>query len=283
MVTVTAGRTTVEEILPTKASRKPLFGVVNDYGPTAALLVCGVLLWQFIFTVAHVPSYLVPRPSDIADAFATNRTILESATWATLSETGLGVVAALVAGIGSAIVLHLVPLFRRVVYPLLIGSQTVPIIVVGPILVILLGYNIYPKIIIVALVCFFPLVVATLDGLDSVTGDYVDMMRSLDASRMATFWRIELPSSLPMMFSGIRIAVTYAAIGAVVAEWSGSTNGLGYVMQEAEPELLTSRIFAVILILTTISILLFTIVSILQRVLVPWAPSRAKPRARTPS
>jgi putative hydroxymethylpyrimidine transport system permease protein len=189
----------------------------------------------------------------------------------TVQEVIYGFSIALVAGVLIAVVLHLSPMLRRAVYPLLIGSQTVPIIVIGPILVVMLGYNIYPKLIIVALICFFPIVVNTIDGLASVSEDYVLMMRTLDASRAAIFRRVEFPACRPMMFTGLRIAVTYAAIGAVVGEWAGSTNGLGYVMLEAEPNLQVARIFAVIVILTGISVVLFTLVSIFQRLLIPWA------------
>ena len=150
---------------------------------------------------------------------------------------------------------------RRAVYPLLIGSRTIPIVVLAPILVILFGYGLLPKLVIVALICFFPIVVNGLDGLRQVDDDFLRMMRTLDANRWAIFRRVEFPGALPAIFSGMRIAATFAAIGAIFGEWSGASAGLGYVILQATPNLQTSRIFAAIVILTLIAMALFALVS----------------------
>jgi putative hydroxymethylpyrimidine transport system permease protein len=257
--------------------RRARLQFVRAYGPATALIVVIIALWQVIFVLARVPSYLVPEPSEVGVAMYRDWGILGPATWTTLQETIFGFAVALGSGILLAILLHVSSAVRGAVYPLLIGSQTVPTIVIGPVLVIILGYNIWPKLIIVALVCFFPICVNMLDGLGSVSGEYKAVMQTLWGSRVNTFWRVELPASLPMAFSGIRIGIAYAAIGAVVGEWSGSNNGLGYQMLEAEPNLLTARIFAIILILTLISASLFTIVSIIQRLAIPWARPVKRP------
>ncbi len=230
-------------------------------------------LWELYVRAAHVPEYLVPAPSQIAVALKRDwSSILGPATWVSLREVLIGFAIASVAGIGLAVVLHLFGPLRRAIYPLLIGSQTIPIIVLAPILVILFGYGILPKVVIVALICFFPIVVNGLDGLRSVDDDFIGMMRTLDASRWAIFRRVEFPAALPAIFSGMRIAATFAAIGAVFGEWSGASAGLGFVMFEATPNLQTARIFAAIFILTMIALLLFGLVSLLERILVPWAP-----------
>jgi putative hydroxymethylpyrimidine transport system permease protein len=255
---------------PATRRRSQLWSFGRKYGSAVALLLIIVVLWQAAVRLFHIPDYLLPAPTEIVSSLG-DWSVLGSATWVTLQEVIYGFAIALIAGVGIAIVLHASALLRRAIYPLLIGSQSVPIIVIGPILVVVLGYNILPKLIIVALICFFPIVVNTLDGLGSVSEDYILMMRTLDASRLAIFRRVEFPACLPMMFTGIRIAVTYAAIGAVVGEWAGSTNGLGYVMLEAEPNLQVARIFAVIVILTGISVVLFSLVSIIQRLVIPWS------------
>jgi putative hydroxymethylpyrimidine transport system permease protein len=242
----------------------------RQYGGAIALVLILLVLWQAAVHVFSIPDYLLPAPTEIVTALG-DWSVLGGATWVTVQEVIYGFSIALVAGVLIAIALHASALLRRAVYPLLIGSQTIPIIVIGPILVVMLGYNIFPKLIIVALICFFPIVVNTLDGLGSVSNDYILMMRTLDASRIAIFRRVEFPACLPMMFTGIRIAVTYASIGAVVGEWAGSTNGLGYDMLEAEPNLQIARIFAIIVILTGISVVLFSLVSIIQRMVIPWA------------
>jgi putative hydroxymethylpyrimidine transport system permease protein len=262
----------VPEARPTLAAR--LRSAVRNYGGAAALIVALIAVWEIIVRAAHVPEYLLPAPSQVIADLKTDWVILGPAMWVTLKEVLLGFVIATVAGIGLAVVLHLYAPLRRAFYPILIGSQTIPIVVLAPILVILLGYGILPKLVIVALICFFPIVVNGLDGLRSVDDDFILMMRTLDASRWAIFRRVEFPAALPSIFSGMRIAATFASIGAVFGEWSGSNAGLGYVMLEATPNLLTSRIFAAILILTVISLVLFGLVSLLERLAVPWAPRR---------
>lgn len=247
--------------------------------PPALIILAGLGLWELIIRLAHVPGYLLPAPSSIAADMATDWPVLEPALLVTLQEVLLGFVIAAVAGVGLAMALHLSPVARRAVYPLLIGSQTVPIIVLAPILVILLGYGLAPKLVIVALICFFPIVVNGIDGLRSVDPELIRMMRTLDASRWAILRRVEFPAALPSIFSGLRIAATFAAIGAVFGEWSGSNQGLGYVMLAATPNLLTARIFAAIVLLTAIALLLFGIVSLLERIFVPWAPRGERERS----
>jgi putative hydroxymethylpyrimidine transport system permease protein len=250
--------------------RTSVWSFTRQYGSAVILVLVLLVLWQACVHIFSIPDYLLPEPTDIVSALG-DWQVLGSATWVTLQEVLYGFSISLVAGVLIAVALHASGLLRRAIYPLLIGSQTVPIIVIGPILVVMLGYNILPKLIIVALICFFPIVVNTLDGLGSVSDDYILMMRTLDASRISIFRRVEFPSCLPMMFTGIRIAVTYAAIGAVVGEWAGSTNGLGYAMLEAEPNLQVARIFAIIVILTGISVVMFILVSVVQRLVIPWA------------
>jgi putative hydroxymethylpyrimidine transport system permease protein len=198
--------------------------------------------------------------------------VLEPAVLVTLREILLGFVISAAADVGLAVLLHLSGTLRRAFYPILIGSQTIPIVVLAPILVILFGYGILPKLIIVALICFFPIVVNGIDGLRSVDDDLIRVMRTLHGTRWSIFKRVEFPAALPSIFSGMRIAATFAAIGAVFGEWSGSNQGLGYVMLAATPNLLTARIFAAIVFLTVVALALFGVVSLLERIFVPWAP-----------
>ncbi len=242
------------------------------YGLAALFSIALILLWEAIVRGFDVPEYLFPAPSQVAIALRDDwSTILAPAMWVSLREVLIGFAIAAVAGVGLAIVLHMFGPLRRAVYPLLIGSQTIPIVVLAPILVIVLGYGIMPKLVIVALICFFPIVVNGLDGLRSVDDDFIHMMKTLDANRWAIFKRIEFPGALPAIFSGMRIAATFAAIGAVFGEWAGASAGLGYVMLQATPNLQTARIFAAILILTLIALALFALVSLLERIFVPWA------------
>jgi putative hydroxymethylpyrimidine transport system permease protein len=252
-----------------------LRSAVRHYGPPALLTLAALSLWELVVRLAHIPEYLLPAPSQIAADLAADWAVLGPALLVTLREVLIGFAIAAAAGMGLAVLLHASPVARRAVYPLLIGSQTVPIIVLAPILVIMLGYGTAPKLVIVALICFFPIVVNGIDGLRSVDPELIRMMRTLDASSWAILRRVEFPAALPTMFSGLRIAATFAAIGAVFGEWSGSSQGLGYVMLAATPNLLTSRIFAAIVLLTAVALALFGVVSLLERIFVPWAPRRS--------
>ncbi len=251
-----------------------LRSAVRKYASAVALMAALLVAWEVIVRAAHVPEYLLPTPTQVLADLKTDWVVLGPAMWVTLREVLIGFVIATVAGVGLAVVLHLSGPLRRAMYPILIGSQTIPVVVLAPILVILLGYGILPKLVIVALICFFPIVVNGLDGLRAVDDDFILMMRTLDATRWGIFRRVEFPGALPSIFSGMRIAATFASIGAVFGEWSGSSAGLGFVMLEATPNLLTARIFAAILILTVISLVLFGLVSVVERIAVPWAPKR---------
>jgi putative hydroxymethylpyrimidine transport system permease protein len=263
----------VPKVTPTAGKRVRSFS--RAYAGAIALTLALIAGWQLAVWLGNVPEYLLPSPSAIVADLKTDWVVLGPALWVTLREVLIGFVIATIAGIGLAVPLHLFGPLRRAMYPILIASQTIPVVVLAPILVILLGYGILPKLVIVALICFFPIVVNGLDGLRAVDDDFISMMYTLDASRWAIFRRVEFPGALPSIFSGMRIAATFASIGAVFGEWAGSSAGLGYVMLEATPNLLTSRIFAAILLLTVISLVLFGLVSLIERIAVPWAPRRS--------
>jgi putative hydroxymethylpyrimidine transport system permease protein len=260
-------------VRPTAGSRVRSF--TRTYAGAIALTLAVIGIWQLAVWLGNVPEYLLPSPSAIVADLKTDWVVLNPALWVTLREVLIGFAIATITGVGLAVLLHLFGPLRRAMYPILIGSQTIPVVVLAPILVIMLGYGIMPKLVIVALICFFPIVVNGLDGLRAVDDEFITMMYTLDANRWAIFRRVEFPGALPSIFSGMRIAATFASIGAVFGEWAGSSAGLGYVMLEATPNLLTSRIFAAILLLTVISLVLFGLVSLAERLAVPWAPKRA--------
>jgi putative hydroxymethylpyrimidine transport system permease protein len=241
------------------------------YGLAILFGLAMLVIWELWIRIFNVPKYLLASPTGIVAAMRKDWSrYLEPNLWPTLSEVLIGFAIAIVAGVGLAIVLHLFTPLRRAVYPILIGSQTIPIVVLAPVLVILLGYGLLPKVVIVALICFFPIVVNGLDGLRLVDDDFIRMMRTLDATRWAIFRKVEFPGALPSIFSGMRVAATFAAIGAVFGEWAGSSVGLGYLIQASTPNLQTARIFAAILLLTLIAMALFGLVSLLERIFCPW-------------
>jgi putative hydroxymethylpyrimidine transport system permease protein len=240
--------------------------------PPLALLAAAVGLWWLVVHAAHVPDYLFPSPSSVASSLTSDAALLGRATLVTVREIVLGYLLAVAVAILIAIVLHFSAALRRALLPILVLSQTVPTVLLAPILAILLGYGIEPKLIVVAVVCFFPVVVNAVDGLRAADPELVRMMRTLHGGRFAIFRRVELPGALPAIVSGARVAATYAAVGAVFGEWAGSSSGLGFVILQAQPALDTARIFAAVLILSALALALYALVTFAERVLVPWQP-----------
>jgi putative hydroxymethylpyrimidine transport system permease protein len=226
--------------------------------------------WELIADALSIEPFLIPAPSDIAEALWNDRELLAEDGWVTLREILLGFGLAVVAGLAFATVLHLSDTLRRAFYPLLVASQTVPIIVIAPILVVWFGFGITPKLVIIALICFFPITVNALDGLRSVDPDLIKLMRTLDASRLRIFTRGEAPSALPYAFSGAKVAVAVAVIGAVFGEWSGADSGLGHLMLQASAQLETARLFAAVVVLSAFAIALFGLLSLLERRIAWW-------------
>jgi putative hydroxymethylpyrimidine transport system permease protein len=226
--------------------------------------------WDWISNALNIEDFLVPAPSDIAKSLWEDRSLLSSNAWVTLKEVLLGFAIAAVAGIGFALLIHLSHTARRAVYPLLVASQTIPIVILAPILVVWFGFGLTPKLVIVALICFFPITVNMLDGLRSVDPELTKMLRSLGAGRLQRLWRAEVPTALPYAFSGARVAITVSVIGAVFAEYVGSSEGLGHLINQAQAQLLTARSFAAVVVLSAMAILLFALVSLIERRVVTW-------------
>ena len=240
------------------------------------LLAALVGAWQLaassgaLADVLDVESFLVPTPAEIASALWESRSLLAENAWVTLREILLGLLCALVAGVGFAVLLRLSETLRRATYPLLVGSQAIPILVVAPILVVWLGYGIGPKLAIVALVCFFPITVNTVDGLRAVDPETTKMMRTLDASRWQLLRRVEAPTALPYMLGGLRIAAAFAPIAAVFGEWAGSDSGLGHLILQDNAQLETARVFAAAVVLAAIALALFALLALAERRIVTW-------------
>ena len=242
----------------------------------ALVLAATIGAWQVaassgaIAGALRLEHFLVPSPAEVASSLWENRSLLVDNAWVTLKEVLLGFACALAAGLGFAVALHLSATLRRAVYPLIVASQTIPIIVVAPILVVWFGYGIGPKLAIVALICFFPITVNALDGLRSVDPEATKMMRTLDASRWQILRRLEAPTALPYAFSGAKIAVAVAVIGAVFGEWAGSDSGLGHLMLQDNAQLETARLFASVVVLSAIAIGLFGLLALAERRTITW-------------
>jgi putative hydroxymethylpyrimidine transport system permease protein len=238
--------------------------------PSFALLAAAAVAWQLYVDLAHVPDFLLPGPLGIVRAAIDNRDLLLQNAWPTLQIALFGFLLALVTGAVLGAVIHLSRAVERALYPIVIASQTVPVLALAPVLVVLFGFTIAPKLIIVALVCFFPITVNAVDGFRSVDRDLVRLVRSMGGGRFTIFRAVEWPAALPFLFSGARVAVTYSVIGALFAEYVGSFEGLGHLMADAQSQFETDTLFAAIGALSIIGILLFAAVSLAERLLLPW-------------
>jgi ABC-type nitrate/sulfonate/bicarbonate transport system permease component len=240
------------------------------YALSAALLVLFVLAWQGVASLESVDDLTLASPVETWDALRADWSLLWDNAWVTLVEVLLGLAIAVVAGVGLAIGMHLIRPLRDAAYPLLVASQAIPIVVLAPIFVLAFDYGIGPKLAIVALICFFPITVNLLDGLRSVEPELIKLMRSFGASRLRTLRSVELPASLPFLFSGLKVAATVSVIGAVFGEWAGADEGLGRLVLLGNTQLQTPRVYAGIVILTLMAVALFALVALAERVACPW-------------
>jgi putative hydroxymethylpyrimidine transport system permease protein len=238
-----------------------------------ALLLLAVLLgiWELYVDLGGANSLILPAPHAIAQSLYDDRSLFWSNFVVTAEEVLLGILVAAVAGLGLAIAIHFSRTLRQAIYPLLVASQAIPIPIIAPLLVLWLGFGIAPKLVVIALVCFFPIVVTTLAGLAAVDPGLVKLMRSFDAPRRRTFWHVEFPSALPGVLTGTKIAAAIAVIAAVLAELSGANSGLGYLYQQSEAQLLMPRAYAAVLILCLFAISLFALLTVIERIALPWA------------
>ena len=244
--------------------------MLRRYAPTALLLLAALGVWQLVASLGSVDDLTLASPVETAEAFSEDGSLLLDNTLTTLVEVLLGLAFAIVLGAGAAILMHQRRTVREAAYPLLIASQAIPIVVIAPLIILAFDYTIWPKVAIVALVCFFPVTINLLSGLRSVEPDLLKLMRSLGASRLATLRKVELPSSLPFLFSGVKIAATVSVIGAVFGEWAGADEGLGRLVLLGITQLETPRVYAGVVLLTAMALVLFILVSLAERLLVPW-------------
>jgi ABC-type nitrate/sulfonate/bicarbonate transport system permease component len=215
-------------------------------------------------------SFILPSPPQVLAAAWETRSLLGPAIATTMLETALGLLVALALGIAIAAAMDLSGFLRRALYPILVASQTVQILAIAPLLIIWFGFGVLPKVLIVVLVCFFPLAVSTADGLASADPDLVALFRSMGARRRQIWRLVRLPSALPAFFSGLRVAVTYSVVGATIGEWVGGSSGLGLYMLRSKNALATDQVFVAIVITSALSIGLFALVYAIERAALPW-------------
>ena len=236
----------------------------NKWQAVVAVAVL-LLLWQGVCSLGLVPGYMLPSPVEVAKAFYTQFPLLAEHSAITLTEAFLGLIIGVALGFLFAALMDAFDGLYKAFYPLLVITQTIPTVAIAPLLVLWFGYEMTPKVILIVIVTFFPVTVGLLDGFRSADADAVNLLRSMGAKRWEIFRHIKFPSALPQFFSGLRIAAAYSVVGAVISEWLGGFGGLGVYMTRVKKAFAFDRMFAVIFLISVISLALMGLVSLLER------------------
>ena len=241
-----------------------------QYGPAVVLTVALLAIWELAVRANLSLEQSLPTPDAIVQALGANWDLIYDNALPTLLETAVGLLVATALGLVCAIVLDFSIWSRRAIYPLLIVSQTIPIVALAPLMLIWFGFTITPKVIVVMLYCFFPIAVATADGLSSAEADLLKLLKSMGASRWQILWLVRLPGALPAFFSGLRIAATYSVTGAIAGEFVGAYKGLGIYMITSTNSHAFPLVFAIIAVTAILSLALFALVNVMERLALPW-------------
>ncbi|HSR46990.1 MAG TPA: ABC transporter permease [Anaerolineales bacterium] len=243
---------------------------IRQVTPPIIVLGLAVVAWMATARATGLPAFILPSPGQVVLAGWETRQALLAALGATLSETAVGLLIAVTMAAALAAVMDFSSWLRRALYPLLVASQTVQILAIAPLLIIWFGFGLTSKVLIVVLICFFPLTLSMADGLASADPDLVALYRAMGARRTQLWRMIRLPAALPAFFSGLKIAVTYSVVGATIGEWVGGTQGLGLYMLRSKNALATDQVFVAILVTSAVSISLFLLVTAIERAALPW-------------
>jgi ABC-type nitrate/sulfonate/bicarbonate transport system permease component len=238
------------------------------YPAIALTAFCGI--WEAIVRGFELPHYILPSPSRVLLTLVDRRDILLWHTGITLTEVVAGCALGIFVGLLLGAVMFFSAPMEKALYPLLITSQNVPVFAIAPLLVVWFGYGWSSKVVMAAIIVFFPVTVSMLDGLKRTDPDYVRLFRTMGARPAQIFWKLRVPGALPLLTSGLKLAVIYSTIGAVIGEWVGAGAGLGYLMLSANAQLRVAEVFAAILCLTPIGLVLLGGVVLLERWLLPW-------------
>lgn len=255
------------------AAANAVFAPVVEHLPAVLAIAGCILLWQLIVWGFSIPTYMAPSPVAVLYAFRENAGILWTNLLPTLMEAALGFLLGNLVAVLLAVWFVYSPLAEKALYPIAVIIKSIPIIALAPILVLLVGNGVAPKIIIAGLICFFPTLVNMVQGLKSASPAMLDLMRVLSASNAEIFWKVRLPASLPFLFAALKIAATSSVMGAIVAEWIGSSFGLGALIIEATYNFRSPLLYATVVIAATLAVLLFFAVSFAEKKVIRWKPT----------
>lgn len=240
----------------------------KDYIYPILTFLAIIIVWQVVVEVKDVPQYILPTPIDIVNVFINDYQNLFDNTLVTLYETVLGFTLALVVALLLGIIMDFVSVIRKCLYPILVVSQTIPTITIAPLLIIWFGFETLPKILMVSLTCFFPILISFVDGLENIDKDYLNLFKTMKSNKLQTFIHLKLPMSIDKLFSGIKISVTYMVVAATVAEWLGGTAGLGVYMVRAKSAYALDKVFASTIIVVVLSLIFVGFVNIAKKIII---------------
>ncbi len=241
-----------------------------------ALLIAGLLLfWECSVYVFHIPLYVLPSPVQVIRALLEEGATLAFHAQVTVAEALAGMGLSLLLAVFLGVIMDCFPLLRQSIYPILVVTQTVPMIVMAPILIIYMGFGIAPKILTVVLMCFFPVAVSFCDGLSQVDEEYVNLVRSYGAGRFKAYGLVKIPAAIPSLISGLKVAATYSISGAVVGEWIGAQKGLGYYLLRVKNSYMLDRVFACVAVIIALSLCMNGLIRLYQYHALPYM--RKKP------
>lgn len=244
----------------------------DDLLPPIALTAAVLVLWEAAIRLFNIHTFVLPAPTAIAVSLLENRDQLAVAAQATALEVLFGFVLAAITGGAVALVIVRFERFGRALYPLIVLFQNVPKVALAPIFILWFGYDLAPKVLLIVVIAFFPVAIDMLAGLQSVEPSFVSLMRSVGASNGKILLRVRIPHSLPYLMAGLKVAITFSVIGAIVGEFAGANKGLGYVIQFASTQLDTPLIFAALIVVSVLGLAFYYVVEFTERMMVPWAP-----------
>jgi NitT/TauT family transport system permease protein len=267
-----AAITEANEAVATQRRRSPL-RFLGSVSPALWTLIVLLIVWEVWVRLANTPVFILPSPSRIVEEFieAWPRLLINAGY--TVSEVLIGFLCAIAIGVPLAVLVTYSRVAERAVYPLIVASQTIPKVAIAPLLIAWFGYGLTPKIVIVILLSFFPIVINSVVGLKSSSAEMLYLAKSMGASGWQTFWKFRLPQALPYIFAGLKLATVLSVIGAIVAEFIGADRGLGYLIVVAGSSFDIARQFAAIIVISAIGMVFFAIIELLERFVVPWKAS----------
>ena len=236
----------------------------------AIFIVSLIAVWELVVRVFNVPLYILPAPTRVIKTLFTELPVLSTHVGITVLEALCGISISLVFALMLGILMDCFPMVRQAVYPLLVVTQTVPMIVLAPLFIIYMGFGIAPKILTVVLMCFFPIAVSFSDGLAQVDEEYVHLVRSYGASKLMAYRLVKIPAAIPSLLSGLKVAATYSISGAVVGEWIGAQKGLGYYLLRVKNGYMLDKVFACVLIIVFLSLCMNGIIHLYQMIALPY-------------